>query len=75
MKKIYMIAMTVFAFGTLSAQSTGQINSKKNAKTVAASITMPEYKQATKQTAKKSKSSATEMKAVENKKKVKTQSK
>ena len=77
MKKIYTIAFAVLAFGTLSAQTnnTGQTNSKTKAKKAASSITVPEYKQTPKQATKKSKISTTDIKAVEKKKNVKTDSK
>jgi hypothetical protein len=75
MKKIYMIAVAVFAVGTLSAQSTGQANSKKNLAKAPASISKAERLPATKEVSKKSKASAIEIKAIENKKKVTTQPK
>ncbi|MBL4651413.1 MAG: hypothetical protein JKY53_00910 [Flavobacteriales bacterium] len=76
MKKIYTIALAIFAFGTLSAQTTsGQTSSKKQVMKTTKSAPMPMYKMTTKEATKKSKSPTTKIKAVENKKKVKTQSK
>lgn len=76
MKKIYAIALAVFACGTLSAQTANSqelINKKR--KTAAQSISQPIYKQTTKQQEKNAKANATDLKAIETKKKSKKESK
>lgn len=76
MKKIYAIALAVFAFGTLSAQTTNQQElTNKKRKTAAQSISQPIYKQTTKQQDKNAKANANELKAIETKKKSKKESK